>query len=778
MRRLLLALFLFSASTSDGADCPSPPTKPTRGVPCTDIQSGNTINRATVHSTDQGGSTKMLNDYSKSDAFNSDKSYYLIRADGGAWYIYQTSDHSVVRGPVTFLGGENDAEWDATDPNKLYYFDNNGGLVMKSYSVSGNTSATVKDFTTTVQGLFGGTAARLTTGDEGRPSADSRYWGWMVKTSAFGMLGLLVWDKQTDSVVGSLVYPGGTSAPNWVGMTPSGAFLIVAGGTEIVGGAQVLGRAYKRDFSDWTWTTCWGQHEDVLRGQNGNDYYVSAQVAGCDGDGLFYYVELGDEGGVGPDWVSQNYATRHKLAYGVYVGGGYNGFHINGTAYDLPGTFLVSTSDCQYSNCPNTYSDRLTRYNIDGTAPVVIARSYNTYVNYWTEVFGATSRDGSKIIWGSNWCASGCTSDVDAYIVDVATTFSITTTTLPNGTNGQTYQQDVQTSGGTQPVTACITSAGALPTGASWSVQGSACRLTDASIETGTYNFTLQATDSNSNTDTQAFTLSVVAALQIDTTSPMADGTQGAGYSPTLTCSGGTPPRTFSCCQAGSLPTGLSLASDGSFTGTLSQTGTFNFTARCTDDVAATADKALQVTVNAAGGIALDPVEITVTDTVVVIRIGAAGLSASSTCEAILLDSGGAELETATSAAGNARRTLSFTGLTAATAYSVIATCTGATPDLTPHPFVTLAAATGGARTVPLQFGAPSSLLVGAARLTVEYDDNAALSTPATSQNTSCGSGCTVNLSLGAGLWYYRWIWQTAADATLATSAIQALPIP
>jgi len=87
-------------------------------------------------------------------------------------------------------------------------------------------------------------------------------------------------------------------------------------------------------------------------------------------------------------------------------------------------------------------------------------------------------------------------------------------------------------------------------------------------------------------------------------------------------------------------------------------------------------------------------------------------------------------------------------------------------------------AASSGAQTVPLQFGAPYSGLSGAARLTVEYDDNAALSTPATSQNTSCGTGCTVNLSLNAGLYYYRWIWQTAADATLATSAIQALPIP
>lgn len=779
MRLPLLTTGLFLiAVLSDGADCPSPPTKPTRGVPCTDVQSGYTINRATVHSTDQGGSTKMLNDYSKSDAFNADKSYYLIRADGGAWYIYQTSDHSVVRGPVTFLGGENDAEWDATDANKLYYFDNNGGLVLKSYSVSGNTSSTVKDFTSTVQGIFGATAARLTTGDEGRPSEDSRYWGWMVKTSAFGMLGLMVWDKQTDSVVGSLVYPGGVSAPNWVGMTPSGAFLVVAGGEEIVGGAAVKGRAYKRDFSDWTWTTCWGQHEDVLKGQNGNDYYVSAQVAGCDGDGLFYYVELGDESGVGPDWVSQNYATRHKLSYGVYVGGGYNGFHINGTAYDLPGTFLVSTSDCQYSNCPNTYSDRLVRYNIDGSAPVVIARTYNTYVNYWTEVFGASSRDGSLVIWGGNWCATGCTSDVDAYIVDVPTTFTITTTTLPNGTNGQSYQQDVLTVGGTQPPTACITSAGALPTGASWSVSGNACRLTDASIETGTYNFTLQATDSNSNTDTQAFTLTVNAALQIDTASSMGDGTLNSSYSEQLVCSGGTPPRTFSCCQSGSLPTGLTLESDGTFSGTFQSTGTFNFTARCTDNVPANADKALQITVNSGGGIALDPVRITTTDTVAIVEIGAVGLSNTSVCEAILRDEDGSTIDTVTSSSGTARRTLAFTGLTAETTYSVIATCSGATPDLTPHAFATAAAASGGARTVPLQFGAPYSGLSGAARLTVEYDDNAALSTPATSQNTSCGSGCTVNLSLNAGLYYYRWIWQTAADATLATSTIQPLVVP
>jgi hypothetical protein len=47
------------------------------------------------------------------------------------------------------------------------------------------------------------TAARVWTKSEGSPSADGRYWGFQVETSNFEPLGLMVWDRHTDAILGT-----------------------------------------------------------------------------------------------------------------------------------------------------------------------------------------------------------------------------------------------------------------------------------------------------------------------------------------------------------------------------------------------------------------------------------------------------------------------------------------------------------------------------------------------------------------------------------------------
>lgn len=59
-------------------------------------------------------------------------------------------------------------------------------------------------------------------------------------------------------------------------------------------------------------------------------------------------------------------------------------------------------------------------------------------------------------------------------------------------------------------------------------------------------------------------------------------GLGGSPYNQLLTASGGTGPYTFSIA-AGTLPTGITLASDGTISGTTSQTGTFSFTVMVSD---------------------------------------------------------------------------------------------------------------------------------------------------------------------------------------------------
>jgi hypothetical protein len=91
--------------------------------------------------------------------------------------------------------------------------------------------------------------------------------------------------------------------------------------------------------------------------------------------------------------------------------------------------------------------------------------------------------------------------------------------------------------------------------------------------------------------------------LTIVTTS-LPNGTVNTSYSQTLVASGGTTPYTWSLVAgSGSPPPGLTLASNGTISGTPTTAGTYNFTVEVRDSATspATAQRAFSITVNPAG---------------------------------------------------------------------------------------------------------------------------------------------------------------------------------
>src|SRR5262249_18682693 len=115
---------------------------------------------------------------------------------------------------------------------------------------------------------------------------------------------------------------------------------------------------------------------------------------------------------------------------------------------------------------------------------------------------------------------------------------------------------------------------------------------------TGTFNFTILATDSVQNTATKALTL-IVSSLAITTASPPPSASAGVNYTLTLAASGATAPLTWTL-DSGTLPTGLTLnASTGGLSGTPQGTGTFTFVIRVTDSAKATVTKSFSLTIGA-----------------------------------------------------------------------------------------------------------------------------------------------------------------------------------
>jgi hypothetical protein len=101
------------------------------------------------------------------------------------------------------------------------------------------------------------------------------------------------------------------------------------------------------------------------------------------------------------------------------------------------------------------------------------------------------------------------------YTLDVpAPTIVIAPATLPNTTAGLGYSQTLTATGGVAPYTFAVT-AGALPNGLTL---GSGGALSGTTTTSGTFNFTVTATDANGQAATRAYT--VVVAVPTVTLTP------------------------------------------------------------------------------------------------------------------------------------------------------------------------------------------------------------------------------------------------------------------
>ncbi|HEX7706032.1 MAG TPA: IPTL-CTERM sorting domain-containing protein [Thermoanaerobaculia bacterium] len=182
---------------------------------------------------------------------------------------------------------------------------------------------------------------------------------------------------------------------------------------------------------------------------------------------------------------------------------------------------------------------------------------------------GAVTLDTATIVD----CASGC----GPITLDPAT--------LPAGVVDTPYNQTITATGGTSPYEFEIVD-GFLPTGLSLSLTGD---ITGTPTATGSFTFTVRATDDVGCVGTRIYTIVinpvVIGGCPTITVSPetlplMVPGTP---FSQMIEADGGEEPYVFTH-TAGTLPPGLSLASDGLLDGTPTTPGSYTFTVTATDE--------------------------------------------------------------------------------------------------------------------------------------------------------------------------------------------------
>ena len=148
---------------------------------------------------------------------------------------------------------------------------------------------------------------------------------------------------------------------------------------------------------------------------------------------------------------------------------------------------------------------------------------------------------------------------------------------------------------------------GTLPSGTSLTSGG---LLSGTLGAAGTYTFLIKAADaSNSlNVAYRQFTLVVSATPLTITTGGLPNATLQAAYSQTLTATGGTGTLTWALSYQNYLPPGLSLASNGTVTGTPTSTGNYVFLVQVTDAAGVSVSRYIGINIYAVNGV---PLQIT-----------------------------------------------------------------------------------------------------------------------------------------------------------------------
>ncbi|NZA27741.1 putative Ig domain-containing protein [Luteimonas sp. SJ-92] len=175
-----------------------------------------------------------------------------------------------------------------------------------------------------------------------------------------------------------------------------------------------------------------------------------------------------------------------------------------------------------------------------------------------------------------------------AYTLEIGVpTLTIAPATLPDGVAGSAYTQTVSASGGIAPYS-YVLGGGPLPAGLTFDAATGA--LAGTPTETGSFAFTVTATDSTSGTagtGSVAYTLVIAAADLALAPDTLPGAVAGVAYSQAFSASGGVAPYAYALA-GGALPAGLSLAADGTLSGTPTASGSFAFQVEATDSAGGT----------------------------------------------------------------------------------------------------------------------------------------------------------------------------------------------
>ncbi|WP_057658928.1 hypothetical protein [Pseudoxanthomonas dokdonensis] len=397
----------------------STPAKPAKGVLMKEPSFGTCLVRATAHGSEPP-TTFARNDYSRRQAFNANSTYFIVYSADGWWHLYDANTLKYLRKlspkvanesvPAEFhMAGDAEPQWDTTNPNILYYVPNNGGTKLLKLDVRTNSYSIAADFKGKLP-AWGNSAAHIWTKSEGSPSADSRYWGFQVENSSFGLLGYMVWDLQNNRLVGSRQ---DSQRPDHSSMSAAGRWFVTS--------SDDTGTwAWSPDFSKKKKLHNKSEHSDLALGPNGEDYYVSVDYQSQNGD--VFYTNIDTCPAVAASATTAPVCPRTVL-FPSYDNGAATAMHFSGKGFNKPGWMVWSTygTTANRSGVWPWFTNKI--YVVELKAnPRVYALAYTrrneSAGGYWSEPHASVNRDFTRIAFNSNWGVNDA-EDIDTYQIQI-----------------------------------------------------------------------------------------------------------------------------------------------------------------------------------------------------------------------------------------------------------------------------------------------------------------------------------------------------------------------
>ncbi len=346
-------------------------------------------------------------EYSRFDPFNCDKSMIVLLDESGDYKVYKTRSMPY-NNQENFAAKTNNIEdprWDNDNPNLLWGLtdfkivrDNiTTGVreVIKDFS----TDSTIKPILDTESDIY-----RITMRQEGEASSDRRFWAFILQGTKenYRARYICCWDRVQNEILGIYKIPANESDIDWVGMSVNGTWVLIGGLSSNSGNLRGLTMANK-PLTQFHRIDHGTAHSDVGLDVNGNEVIVMQNTRTDYIDLVPIDLKTQPILDVGGSYKGTNRTPLVRLYYNDNSPIGFSGgVHIS---CNTPGYCLISTHITANDKDKN-WLDRvhlLVRLDPKNPRVFYLAKVYNTFETYWEEPHGTITKDGSRLIWASNW---------------------------------------------------------------------------------------------------------------------------------------------------------------------------------------------------------------------------------------------------------------------------------------------------------------------------------------------------------------------------------------